>query len=169
MKPLRLNFSQQAVRRQRRRDWTVLVLSLLLLVFIGREAMSLQQELQRQETKQRQQAQQTRITAPVDLEQQKLARSMADSLNVPWYDFFEAMESVKRQHPDVFLNSLLPDARKQQVVLSGQVKQLDQLLGFIDDMNRHRLFSNALLVSQQQLAPVSDGMGFTLKLVWRHE
>lgn len=168
MKPLRFNFSQQAVRRQRRRDWTILVLSVLLLVFIGREALSLQQELQRQQTKQRQQVQQTQITAPVDQEQQKLARNMADSLNLPWYDLLEAMESVKQQHPDVFLNSLLPDARKQQVVMSGQVKQLDQLLGFIDDLNRHQLFSDALLVNQQQLA-LSDGMGFTLKLVWRHE
>lgn len=168
MKPIILNFSRQAERRQRRRDWTVLLLSLVLLVFIGRETLSIKQDLELQETQSRQQTQEMMMTAPVDPEQQKLARNMADSLNLPWYELFDAIESVKQHHPDVFLNAILPDARKHQVVMSGQVSRLEQLLLFIDELNQHRLFSDALLVNQQ-LTPVNNGMSFTLKLVWRHE
>lgn len=169
MKPLILNFSRQTRRRQRRRDGSVLALSLLLLVFVGREALTIQESFKSQEIQRTEQSHELSMTAPVDPEKQKLARSMADSLNLPWYEMLEAMESVKQKHPDVFLKAILPDAGKQQVVISGEVKQLQQLLAYIDTLNQHRLFSDALLVSQQQMVPVSDGMSFTFKLVWRHE
>lgn len=169
MKPLKLNFSHQAQRRQQRRNWTVLVLSLLLLVFIGREALTIQRSHESQAMKRTEQSRVLQMTAPVDPEKQKLAQSVADSLNLPWYELLEALESVKQQHPEVYLREVLPDARKQQVVISGDVKQLGALLAYIDSLNQHRLFSDALLVSQQQAVPVSNGMAFSLKVVWRHE
>lgn len=170
MKPLQLNFSRQALRRKRRRDWSVLVLSLLLLVFVGREAFDKQTQLQL--AKQQYLAERENVVqmiVPLDPEKQKLARSMARSLNLPWYELLQALESVKTQHPDVFLKSILPDARKQQVLISGEVKRLDQLLAYIDSLNQHELFGDALPVSQQQTVPVSNGMTFTLKLEWHHE
>lgn len=169
MKPLTLNFSRQSARRQRRRDWSVLVLSLLLLVFVAREALTVQQGLEKKVAESAQQSRKMSITAPVDPEKQKLARSMADSLNLPWYELLEALEAVKELHPNVFLRQVLPDARKQQVVISGDVKQLELLLAYIDSLNQHRLFSDTLLVSQQPAIPVSNGMAFTLKMVWHHE
>lgn len=170
MKPLILNFSNQAARRQQRRDWTVLVLSLLLLVFIGREALDLHEKAQKQQqAQQTKQAQVLRISEPVDPERQKLAQSMAKSLNLPWYDLLDALESVTAEHPEVFLKSVLPDARKQQIIISGEVKRLELLLTYIDALNGHALFRDALPLNQQQIVPVSAGMAFTLKLEWHHE
>lgn len=169
MKPLKLNFSHQAERRQQRRNWTVLVLSLLLLVFIGREALTIQRSHESQVMKRTEQSRVLQMTTVVDPEQQKLAQSVADSLNLPWYELLEALESVKQQHPEVYLREVLPDASRQQVVISGDVKQLGALLAYIDSLNQHRLFSDALLVSQQQAVPVSNGMAFSLKVLWRHE
>lgn len=169
MKSLRLNFSHQASRRQRRRDWSVLVLSLLLLVFVGREALSIQQRLDSQSIKTAEKSRVLNIAAPVDPEKQKLVQSVADSLNLPWYELLEALELVKQDHPGVFLREILPDVRKQQVVISGNVKQLEPLLAYMDSLNQHPLFSDTLLVSQQQATNDANGMAFTLKLVWRHE
>lgn len=169
MKPLELNFSRQPMRKRRRRDWSVLVLSLLLLVFVGREAATLRQHQLKQVVVELEQNRIVQLAAPGDPEKRKLAQSMADSLNLPWYELLEALESVKKQHPEVYLKAVLPDAGKQQVVISGEVKRLGLLLAYIDTLNQHTLFTEVLPVSQQQIVPVSNGMAFTLKLEWRHE
>ncbi len=169
MKPLELNFSRQPMRKRRRRDWSVLVLSLLLLVFVGREAATLRQHQLKQVVVESEQNRIVQLAAPGDPEKRKLAQSMADSLNLPWYELLEALESVKKQHPEVYLKAVLPDAGKQQVVISGEVKRLGLLLAYIDTLNQHSLFTEVLPVSQQQIVPVSNGMAFTLKLEWRHE
>jgi hypothetical protein len=171
MKPVLLNFSSQKARKQWRRDWSVLALSLLLLIFVIREAQTLQdKQLQRlQNQAASQQAQQALILSGSDPQQEKLARSMAESLNLPWYELLAALESIKTMHPEVYLTSVLPDARKQQLVISGQVARLDLLLSYIDALNQHALFSDTLPVSQQQAVTAGRGMTFTLKTVWQHE
>jgi len=166
MKPIALNFSKQLARKQRKRDLSVLVLSLLLIIFMGREALMLSE--QRAEQSQAKSARQEilRPTFIIDPEQQKLAQSMADSLNVPWYELLMALESVTQAHPEVYLHSIEPDARKNEVIISGEVKRLEILLPYIDSLNQHALFSHALPVNQQLVA-VSNGMAFTLKVEWR--
>lgn len=168
MKLLDMNFSGLAKRKRRRRDGTVLLLSLLLIVFIAREATTLQQFDKQQ--KQSSHSQQSMvISTPVDPAARKLAETMANSLNLPWYELLAALESVKQQHPDVFLTAVLPDARKQQVVIGGEVQRLEQLLSYIDSLNAEPLFKEVLLVNQQQTKPATTGMSFTLKLEWEHE
>ena len=169
MKPLELNFSRQPIQKRRRRDWSVLVVSMLLLVFVGREATTLRRHQLKQVVVKQEQSRVVQLAASGNPEKRKLAQSMADSLNLPWYELLEALESVKKQHPEVYLKAVLPDAGKQQVVISGEVKQLGLLLAYIDTLNQHSLFSEVLPVSQQQIVPVSNGMAFTLKLEWRHE
>ncbi len=169
MKAVMLNFSHQSQRRQRRRDGTVLVICLLMLVFVGREALSIKQELLSQQSKSEQQKEAQHILSPVDPLKQKLAYEMADSLNLPWYELLEALETVKKPHQAVFLKQVIPDTRKHQVVINGEVKELDSLLAYLDSLNQHPLFSNALLMSQQQIVPVNSGMAFSLKMEWHHE
>lgn len=164
---LDMNFSNLAQRKRRRRDGTVLLLCLILIVFIAREAFTLQQN--RVQQTQSSEAEQTlSVSVPVDPESQKLAMMMANSLNLPWYELLASLESVKQQHPDVFLNAVLPDARKKQVVIGGQVKKLDQLLAYIDGLNKEPIFREVLLVNQQLDLNTADTL-FTLKLEWDDE
>jgi hypothetical protein len=166
MKAVELNFSKQLARKQRKRDWIVLALSVLLIVFMSREAMMLEKQQANESQAQRTQQKIQQPILIIDPEQQKLAQTMVDRLNVPWYELLAALESVTQGHPDVFLQSVLPDARKNEVIISGEVKRLEILLPYVDSLNQHKLFSYALPM-QQQLVPVSNGMAFTLKVGWR--
>ncbi len=169
MKPLLVNFSKLSARKQRRRDWTVLLLGMLLIVFIAREGLSVQQQQNTQQDIAKRSTESVEVIAPFDPEKRKLAETMAHSLNLPWHELFAALEEVKQQHEEVYLTALLPDVRKRQIIIEGEVKHLQQLLAYIDSLNQHALFSDVLPVSQQQTQPVANGMSFTLKLGWRHE
>lgn len=169
MNALSLNFSRQRLRKQRRRDWIVLVLSAVLMMVVLMEIRQLEQ--QHSVATVESQPAQTRSQAELLLSeprQQRQLQTMVQSLNLPWYELLSALESIKQAHPEVFLTAITPDVTNKQILLRGQAKTLDILLAFVDALNQQEMFNSALPLSQQQIIPKADGMQFTLKLEWRH-
>lgn len=169
MKALSLNFSRQRLRKQRRRDWIVLVLSVVLIMVVLTEIRQLQQQhsVATVESRPEQTRSQTELLLIAPRQQRQL-QTMVQSLNLPWYELLSALELIKQEHPDVFLTAIEPNVTNKQVMLRGQAKTLDNLLAFVDALNKHAVFRSALPLSQQQIIPKVDGMQFTLKLEWRH-
>ena len=169
MKALSLNFSRQRLRKQRRRDWVVLVLSVVLIMVVLTESRQLQQ--QHSVTTVESRPEQTRSQIELLLSeprQQRQLQTMVQSLNLPWYELLSALESIKQEHSEVFLTAISPDVTNQQIMLRGQAKTLDSLLAFVDALNKKDTFSSVLPLNQQQIIPKADGMQFTLKLEWPH-
>jgi hypothetical protein len=169
MKALTLNFSRQRLRQQRRRDWVIVLLSVVLLVVVLTEIRQIRQQhkaitIESSPKPTRSQVE-TQFSEP---RQQRQLQSMVQSLNLPWYELLLALEQIKQSHPEVFLTAVMPDATNKQIILRGQTKTLDNLLAFVDALNQHPAFRSALPLSQQQVVPKADGMQFTLKLEWRH-
>ena len=168
MTPLTMNFSKLASRKQTRRDRLLLSVGMILIAFIASEIFKIQEQHH---------SKQATLTAPsviqlsesVDPALRKLAESMAVSLNLPWYDLLLSLESVKQNHPDVYLTAVLPDSRKKQVILSGEVKQLGELLAFLDSLNASERFNEALLLNQQQSESAPERVMFSLKMEWQYD
>ena len=169
MSGLTLNFTRQAEKRRRQRELAVLLLSLLMLAFIGRETVLLKQQPHENVPTMNAEQQQIRVLTEQDKQAQQLALSVAEALNTPWLEMLAALEDVKQQHPDVYVKTILPDARKGEIFISGEVKKLGDFLRYLDALNAQTMFTDSLPISQQQLIPVSDGMAFSLKLEWRYE
>jgi hypothetical protein len=167
MKYLALNFTSQARRQRQRRVLTVILLCGLLLVFLVNEYLSNQQRIAAISRPQQTAEPQLTITMPSEqeLQRDRLAHALADTLNTPWIEMLAAIETVKQQHPDVYLKVMQPDARKGEIVVSGEVKRLEQLLAFIRSLNEQTLFYNVLPFSQRQAA-TGGGMEFSLKIGW---
>lgn len=169
MKALALNFSRQRLRKQRRRDWVVLVLSAIVLVVVLTEIRQLQLQHTAVTIENRPKPTRTQVeTILTEPRQQRQLQAMVQSLNLPWYELLSALEQIKQEHPDVFLTAVVPDVTNKQVLLRGQTKTLDNLLAFVDALNKQQTFRSALPLNQQQIVPKADGMQFTLKLEWRH-
>lgn len=168
MKAVSLNFSHQLIRRQRRRDLVILVLSVVLILVVMTNLREVQQDIA-VTTQNRTEFKRSQVVAIAsDPRQQRQVQAMVQSLNLPWYELLTALEKIKQQHQDIFLTAIMPDAANKQVILDGEAKTLDNLLAFIDDLNNEVIFRSALPLNQQQVIPSANGMQFTLKLEWRH-
>lgn len=169
MKALSLNFSRQRLRKQRRRDGIMLVLSAVLIMVVLTESRQLQQQHSATMVESRPEHTRSQIELLLsEPRQQRQLQIMVQSLNLPWYELLSTLESIKQEHPEVFLTAILPDVTNQQIMLRGQAKTLDSLLAFVDALNKTETFSSALPLNQQQIIPKADGMLFSLKLGWRH-
>lgn len=172
MKRIDLNFSHQMTQHRHRRDLLIVIVSLVLLMFLISEYMANMRPLAQQNLAQQPVVEPlvNPIISEHDLRRQQLARDLAASLNTPWYQMLDAIEVVKQQHPDVYLKSILPDANKQEILMTGQVERLDMLLSFIDGLNKQALFDDVLPLNQRQLVSDGKGIEFSLKMGWHsHE
>lgn len=170
MKNIRLNFSSQMKQQQRRRELVIVVLTVLLLVLLISDYMTNKQQLM-QRTTQPQLLSQQRSISPIsehDRIRQKLAQSLVSSLNTPWYQMLDAIEEVKQSYPDVYLKTISPDAKKGQIVITGQVSQLTQLLGFIDALNAQSIFDDVLPLSQREIVNNGKDIEFSLIIGWHN-
>ncbi len=169
MKRVELNFSKEM---KQRRNLLIIVLSVALLIFLSKQYLANKQQLEERRLEQHPVVEQ--FVSPEiserDMRRQQVAQALATSLNTPWYQMLDAIEQVKLQHPEVYLKTILPDANKGEILITGQVGQLDRLLGFIDSLNKHTLFNDVLPLSQRQSVNNIKGIEFSLKLGWQsHE
>lgn len=172
MKRVDLNFSHQMTQHRHRRDLIIVIVSFVLLMFLISEYMANTRQLAQQNLAHQPVVEQ--LLSPViserDLRRQQVANALATALNTPWYQMLDAIESVKQENPDVYLKTILPDANKQEILITGQVEQLDMLLSFIDGLNKQALFDDVLPLNQRQLADGVKGIEFSLKMGWHsHE
>jgi len=172
MKRIDLNFSHQITRYRHRRDLLIIIVSFVVLMFMIGEYMANRQQLAQQKLAMQPVVEQ--LASPVisehDLRRQQIARDLASSLNTPWYQMLDAIERIKQQHPKVYLKTILPDANKEEIIITGEVEQLDMLLNFIDGLNEQALFDDVLPLSQRQLVSGGKGIEFSLKMGWHsHE
>lgn len=167
MNALKLNFSQQASQRKRNRLRVLLLLLLLVAAFFVNEYLTIKKQYLTLAQQSLQPAAKQPVVLSHEQQQQHLILShLADELNVPWIQFFAAIESVKSRHPDIFLLALEPNPKKSQLIISGQAQALDQLLAFIDEMNQQPEFAEVLLMDQFIDAEQDDVMRFTLRARW---
>jgi hypothetical protein len=168
MKRIDLNFSHQMTQHRHRRDLLIVIVSLVVLMFLIAEYMANTQQLAQQNLTQQPVVEQL-VNPGIserDLRRQQLAHALAASLNTPWYQMLDAIEVVKQQHPEVYLKSILPDANREEILITGQVERLDMLLSFIDSLNKQALFDDVLPLNQRQLVSDGKGIEFSLKMRW---
>lgn len=75
----------------------------------------------------------------------KNANTILGSLNFPWGALFDSIENAVSQ--DIALLSLLPNVSKRSLRISGEAKNMDELLAFVKALEREDLFINAHLLN----------------------
>ena len=75
------------------------------------------------------------------------AQAVSRDLQRPWADLFAALEKAKSD--DVALLSLNPDASRGLVRITGEARQREAVLAFIERLDQDRALGNVMLVEDQ--------------------
>jgi len=136
-------------------DYLLLLLGVLALIVVflqlkitmgkmakweTREAQLLQQQKQRISPR----AASTRVTQ-VTQQEVKQAREIISWLNLPWEPVFDSLELAASK--DVALLSLQPNAASRAIRISGEAKNLQGLVEYVEALEREPVFKNAHLVN----------------------
>lgn len=85
-----------------------------------------------------------RITQEIRQEIKKASEIMGQ-LNLPWEDFFNAIEFATNE--EVALLSLQPNVANQNIRINGEAKDIAALLDFIEALERENIFEKAHLLN----------------------
>ena len=75
------------------------------------------------------------------------AIAVADELNIPWEKLFATLEA-ESQRPVAIL-SLDPDAQKREIILTGEAKNFEEMLGYYRLLQQQEIFSGLVLHTHQ--------------------
>jgi hypothetical protein len=106
--------------------------------------------------------------APVSIppEQLKQLQETINALAIPWNALFEAIELSDQK--DIALLSLEPNSQKQQVVLTGEAKNLQVALAYIAQLESQPALSQVFLQKHSiDEANASKPVGFTIFAKWK--
>ncbi len=106
--------------------------------------------------------------APVSIppEQLKQLQETVNTLAVPWNTLFEAIEQSDQK--DIALLSLEPNSQKQQVVMTGEAKNLQVALAYIAQLESQPALSQVFLQKHSiDEANVSKPVSFTVFAKWK--
>jgi hypothetical protein len=105
--------------------------------------------------------------APVSIqpEQLKQLQETVNALAIPWNALFEAIEQSDQK--DIALLSLEPNSQKQQVVITGEAKNLQVALAYIAQLESQPAFSQVFLQKHSiDETNVSKPVSFTVFAKW---
>lgn len=96
----------------------------------------------------------------------KQANQVVDQLTLPWNALFKAVESSGGK--DVALLSMEPDMQKGTVKISGEAKDLDALLDYVEKLSARQVFDRVFLQNHkiQQTDPEKP-LRFSLLAYWK--
>lgn len=106
--------------------------------------------------------------APVSIqpEQLKQLQETVNALAIPWSALFEAIEQSDQK--DIALLSLEPNSQKQQVVMTGEAKNLQVALAYIAQLERQPALSQVFLQKHSiDEANASKPVSFTIFAKWK--
>lgn len=93
------------------------------------------------------------------------AREILKQLSTPWNPLFNALESISMRN--IALLSVEPNRKKQQLVLTGQAKNIESALSYIKHLEDIDGLSQVILLKHQidQNDP-NKPVGFTIMAQW---
>ncbi|WP_460126530.1 PilN domain-containing protein [Pseudomonas sp. S2_C03] len=171
-----LNLDFQPRRRSGPLGWTLLVLggvlALSCLVISQRLGEQVEQQQGHLQTTQRvltgDNGTRVSLTPAETREQaQNLAemRKVSQQLRRPWESLFAMLETMPRT--DIALLTLTPDARKGQVRISAEAKDLEAMLDFHRNLEASDELSDVSLLSHEIVANVPEHpVQFNLSATW---
>ena len=68
-------------------------------------------------------------------------------LNVPWNSLFVALESI--HSPNVALTSILPNQKKQQLEVTGEARNVQAMLGYVESLEDLAMLEHVTLQKHQ--------------------
>jgi len=95
----------------------------------------------------------------------KIRETVAD-LSTPWNALLGALETI--QAPDIALLNLQPNKKKQQLTLTGQAKNVQKMLDYVQAVSSLKMLSNAYL--QNHVVEMNDPnkpVNFTIVANWK--
>jgi len=100
-----------------------------------------------------------------DAELKKIRETIAD-LTTPWDALLSALEAI--QTPDIALLNLQPNKKKQLLTLTGQAKNIQTMLRYVEAVSSLKMLSNAYL--QNHVVDTNDSnkpVNFTIVAKWK--
>lgn len=98
-------------------------------------------------------------------EKRKALQESVTTLTMPWSALFEAIEAT--QHKDVTLLTLEPNAKKQQVMMTGEAKNLQLALQYVAQLQQQPVLSQVFLQKHSvDESNVSKPVRFTVLAKW---
>lgn len=80
----------------------------------------------------------------------KDAHAVLRRLSMPWEEVFGALEQATRRHQDrIRVLGVQPDVDKGLVLLSGEAKDFDELLNYLEELGGSRVLMRARLLNHQ--------------------
>ncbi|PXW88943.1 fimbrial assembly protein PilN [Nitrosomonas sp. Nm84] len=140
-------------------DFAVLLIGLLILAgvllqfrYITEEVNYWNNRVERLEKQQQQKAApRTRSTARIREFSQEIRKEIAqangilDQINLPWETLFDSIESAATEQ--IALLSLQPNVSSRILRISGEAKNMSELLDFVEALEREVVFENVHLLN----------------------
>ena len=104
-------------------------------------------------------------TAQISDEEMKQIRETADDLITPWDSLLSTLESI--QQKDIALLSITPSKKKQQLILSGQAKNISAVLLYIEQLEATPRLSQVYLQKHDvDINETFKPVNFTIVASW---
>jgi len=172
---LDLEFIQQSPFRLLRLTWLglcLLIICLLTLMFLHKAYQEKQVELDEVagRLKKLNLAPQHKSTTtvaikPIPAETQQQFKTVVSELTIPWSALFEAIERADAQ--EVTLLNVAPNSKKQQVLITGEAKNIQEVLNYIVKLEAQPVLQSAYLQSHSiDETNVSKPVKFTVMAHW---
>ena len=172
--PLHLDFVAAPVYRWRRWCWAALALMVVCVVVLAQLQSVVSERLEAAQARhdllrERLRASGPRVVPPADAQTTAdilRANLVIDELVVPWERLFDAIEDADPGGLGAL--ALTPNARDRTLRLTGEARDLNELLAYVDRMGAQSLLGEVHLQGYNTV--VRDGhtvLSFTLAAVWR--
>ena len=156
---LRFPYQQQSAPQI---DFSILFIGLLILAGVLLQFRQITEEVnywsnrvERLEKQQQQKAApRTRSTPRIREFSQEIRKEIAqanailDQINLPWETLFDAIESAATEQ--IALLSLQPNVSNRTLRISGEAKNMSELLDFIEALEREMVFENVHLLNYKK-------------------
>lgn len=105
------------------------------------------------------------VDEPISSNKKIQIETTVSALTIPWGDLLSAIEKSDTQ--DVALLNLNPSSKKQQVILSGEAKNLQSVLTYIQKLEAQPMLENTYLQKHSvDEANISKPVKFTVFTQW---
>ncbi len=105
------------------------------------------------------------VTVSITPEKFKTLQESMTTLAMPWGALFEAIEAT--QNKDVSLLSLEPNTKKQQVLITGEAKNLQVALQYVAQLQKQPVLAQVFLLKHSlDESNVSKPVNFSILAIW---
>lgn len=106
------------------------------------------------------------VVETASTDEMQYAHDISTQLSTPWNPLLTALEQVNKQ--DIALLSIAPNRKKQQVILTGQAKNMAATLQYVQALAQLNTLAQVYLLKHQidQSDPFKP-VGFTIVAQWK--